>query len=37
MSYSLGTTCLFGAGKGDFSVDEVKGIFGISVYGTGRI
>lgn len=35
---TLGTTCLFEAGKGDFSVvNEVKGIFDISVYGTGRI
>lgn len=37
MSYSPGTTCLFGAGKGDLSVDEVKIIFGINAYGAWRI
>lgn len=37
MSYSPGTTCLFGTGKGDLSVDEVKIIFGINTYGAWRI
>lgn len=37
MSYSLGTTCLFGARKGNFSLDELKNIFGIKGYRTGRI